>query len=419
MTSVSAKADGTKLRLLVLTSMFPRWPDDAEPGFVFELCRRLVGQFDVRVLAPHAPGAATHELMDGVEVIRYRYATHRLETLAYGGGIVPKLRKQPWKWLLVPFFLLGQYLAMRREFRRWRPDVVHAHWIIPQGVLAALSIGRRKRPALVITSHGTDMFAFNSALMRRIKRHALNKSAIVTVVSEAMREAAIAIGVDAGKVHVAPMGVDLQSRFTPDARIKQSTSELLFIGRLAPSKGLNVLLDAMPRILASCPDISLTIAGFGPEEGALRAQVARLGIDKRVAFIGAKLQSELPDLYRRAAVFVAPYIRTAAGEQEGFGLTIVEAIGCGCPVVAAALPGLRGILGDDASLVEPGNADALSDAILKTLHAPDRARSEFGAIRERVMQQTDWSVVAAQYFDLLHKANQSVQGGKGTVDLRT
>lgn len=419
MTSESAKADGAKPRLLVLTSMFPRWPDDAEPGFVFELCRRLTHHFDVRVLAPHAPGAATDELMDGVEVVRYRYAPRRLETLAYGGGIVPKLRKQPWKWLLVPLFLLGQYLATRRELRRWRPDALHAHWIIPQGVLAALSIDRRKRPALAITSHGTDMFAFNSAPMRRIKRYALNKSAVVTVVSEAMREAAIGLGVGPGKVRVAPMGVDLQSRFTPDPRIKRSSSELLFVGRLAPSKGVDVLVDAMPRILASCPDVSLTIAGFGPEEDALRAQVISLGIDRRVAFIGAVAQSALPALYRRAAVFVAPYVRTAAGEQEGFGLTIVEAIGCACPVVATDMSGLRGILGKNAILVEPGNADALVDAILETLRAPDCARSEIGAIRERVVMQTDWLVVAAQYLDLLHKANHSVRGGESTADLRT
>ncbi|MDE1885521.1 MAG: glycosyltransferase family 4 protein, partial [Xanthomonadaceae bacterium] len=84
MTTDRAKADVTKPRLLVLTSMFPRWRDDTEPGFVFELCRRLAARFDVRVLAPHAPGAAMDELMDGVEVVRYRYAPQRLETLAYG-----------------------------------------------------------------------------------------------------------------------------------------------------------------------------------------------------------------------------------------------------------------------------------------------------------------------------------------------
>ncbi len=401
MTTERAKVHATKPRLLVFTSMFPRWPGDAEPGFVFELCHRLTDRFDVRVLAPHAPNAATRESMDGVEVIRYRYAPRWLETLAYGGGIVPKLRRQPWKWLLVPLFLLGQYLATRRELRHWRPDVVHAHWIIPQGVLAALAIGARKPVALAITSHGTDMFAFNSAPMRRIKRYALSKAAVVTVVNEAMREAAAGMGVDPGKIHVAPMGVDLQSRFTPDARIKRSSSELLFVGRLAPSKGLNVLLDAMPGILASRPDVSLTIAGFGPEDAALLAQAARLGIAERVAFVGATPQSALPDMYRRAAAFVAPYVRTASGEQEGFGLTIVEAIGCGCPVVATEMPGLRGILGDTANLVEPGNANALADAILETLKAASIAALHVDQLRKRVVAQFDWGTISQRYSAML------------------
>ncbi|MDE2084288.1 MAG: glycosyltransferase [Xanthomonadaceae bacterium] len=386
--------------MLVLTSMFPRWRDDTEPGFVFELCRRLAARFDVRVLAPHAPGAATDELMDGVEVVRYRYAPQRLETLAYGGGIVPKLRKRPLKWLLVPLLLVAQYRAIRRELRRWRPAVVHAHWIVPQGILAALSIGRGKRAALAITSHGTDLFAFNSAPMRRIKRRVLNKAAVVTVVSEALREAAAGLGVDTDKIHVAPMGVDLQSRFTPDRRIERSASELLFVGRLAPSKGLNVLLDAMPGILASRPDVSLTIAGFGPEESALRAQATRLGVAEKVAFIGAIQQSALPDLYRRAAVFIAPYVRTTSGEQEGFGLTIVEAIGCGCPVVATDMPGLRDIFGAHAGhMVEPGSANALAAVVMRLLDDPVVARQRAEEQRRRIVAKFDWIVVTERYAD--------------------
>ncbi|MHB8446859.1 MAG: glycosyltransferase [Rudaea sp.] len=402
MTTDRAKADATKPRLLVLTSMFPRWQDDTEPGFVFELCRRLAARFNVRVLAPHAPGAASHEQMDGVEVVRYRYAPQRWETLAYGGGIVPKLRKQPWKWLLVPFLLLAQFRAIRRELRRWRPAVVHAHWIVPQGILAALSVGRGKRPALAITSHGTDLFAFNSAPMRRIKRHALNKAAVVTVVSEALREAAAGLGAGTDKIHVAPMGVDLQSRFTPDRRIDRSASEVLFVGRLAPSKGLNVLLDAMPGILASRPDVSLTIAGFGPEESALRAQANRLGVAEKVAFIGAIQQSALPDLYRRAAVFAAPYVRTASGEQEGFGLTIVEAIGCGCPVVATDMPGLRDIFGTQArNIVDPGSVNALAAIVLRVLDDPVGARQRAEEQRREILAKFDWIVVAERYAELI------------------
>ena len=104
-------ADGPRPRLLVLASTYPRWQGDAEPGFVHQLARRLVGAFDVAVLCPHAAGAPTDEEMDGVRVKRYRYAPSRFETLVNDGGIVTNLRRNPVKWLLVPGFLLGQFVA--------------------------------------------------------------------------------------------------------------------------------------------------------------------------------------------------------------------------------------------------------------------------------------------------------------------
>ena len=150
-------------RLLVLTSTYPRWRNETEPGFVHELSRRLTDQFDVRVVGPHAPGALRHENMDGVEIRRFRYAPVRLQTLVNDGGIVTNLKRQPWKWLLVPSFILGLFWSTWREIRRWRPDVVHAHWLIPQGlVMALLSALSSRTPPYVVTSHGADLFALRT-----------------------------------------------------------------------------------------------------------------------------------------------------------------------------------------------------------------------------------------------------------------
>src|SRR5689334_22160597 len=95
-------------RLLVLATTYPRWPGDPEPGFVHELSKRLADRFRVVALVPHAPGAKRRECMDGVEVVRYRYAPQRMETLVNDGGIVANLRRAKWKLLLVPGFVLAQ-----------------------------------------------------------------------------------------------------------------------------------------------------------------------------------------------------------------------------------------------------------------------------------------------------------------------
>ena len=125
---------GGKPLLLVLTSTFPRWPEDTEPRFVLDLCQRLNVSFRVCVLAPHAPGTAERGQLDGVDVYRFRYCAESLERLAYDGGVTPKLRRSPWLWLLVPFFMAAETMAAARCLRRDPVALIHAHWLIPQAL---------------------------------------------------------------------------------------------------------------------------------------------------------------------------------------------------------------------------------------------------------------------------------------------
>jgi glycosyltransferase involved in cell wall biosynthesis len=391
-------------RLLVLTSTYPRWSGDPEPGFVHELSRRLSGAFDVTVLGPHAAGAATEETFDEVHVLRYRYAPARLETLVNDGGIVTNLRRHAWKWLLVPGFVFMQAWCAWRLIRRWRPDVIHAHWLVPQGlVIAFLGLVDRCVPPLVVTSHGADLFALRSRALQAVKRFVVRQSAAVTVVSEAMRGEMDRIGADGGTIQVLPMGVDLADRFTPDPARARSADELLFVGRLVEKKGLRHLIEALPMVLAAHPQVFLSIAGFGPEEGERREQVARLGLQGHVRFLGAVAQSELPALYRRAAMLVAPFVAASDGDREGLGLVMVEALGCGCPVVTTALPSAREVFGSThaGSCVEPGSPMALAEGIQRMLADPGLARAKATALRETLLPRFDWSAATEAYARVL------------------
>jgi glycosyltransferase involved in cell wall biosynthesis len=274
-------------RLLVLASTYPRWRGDHEPGFVHELARRLTREFDVMVLCPHAPGAATDEQMDGVQVHRFRYAPAALETLVNDGGIVTNLKRQRWKWLLVPAFGLALSWATWRALMRWQPDVVHAHWLLPQGAIIALARKFvRRRPPFVVTSHGADLFALRGAVLQSAKRWVARQAACITVVSAAMQDELTRLGIAPAQVQIEPMGVDLSERFAPDATVARSATEILFVGRLVEKKGLRHLLDAMPMILAQLPQARLTIAGFGPELEPRKAQARALGIEDALEFTG-------------------------------------------------------------------------------------------------------------------------------------
>lgn len=394
----------THQKLLILASTYPRWLGDPEPGFVHELAKRLTTWFDVRVLCPHARGAATGETLEGVEVVRYRYAPSRFETLVNDGGIVTNLKRRPWKWLLVPFFLLGLFWRTWREIHRWRPDVIHAHWLLPQGlVVALLGLLDHRTPPFLVTSHGADLFALRARSLTALKRFVAQRATALTVVSRAMKDELARIGIPMQKVSVQPMGVDLTQRFTPAPDLPRSRDEILFVGRLVEKKGLRYLLAALPEIIARHPSAFLTVVGFGPEETERRAQADALGIAHKVNFLGALAQVELPALYRRAAVFVAPFVRAESGDQEGLGLVLVEALGCGCPAVVGDLEAM-------ADLFEPDETDwrvvsteipALARCVSAVLEHPEEAGRRADHMRVRLLERYGWDTAARQYGRIL------------------
>lgn len=388
--------------LLVLASTYPRWEGDHEPGFVHELSKRLTGKFHVIALVPSAPRAARAEVLDGVEVIRFRYAPRPLETLVNDGGIVANLRHRRWKIVLVPAFVLAQTWYAWRITRTRRIDVIHAHWLLPQGLIVALLRNlSRCFPPYVVTSHGADLFALRGKISNALKRFVIRNAAATTVVSEAMRAELLRIGASVATVSIRPMGVDLSRRFTPDPAVQRSRDEILFVGRMVEKKGLRHLIDAMPAILKAHPSACLTVAGFGPEEDERRMQVDALGLQGHVTFLGPISQTELPDLYRRAAAFVAPFVQASSGDQEGLGLVAVEAAGCGCPVVLSDLPAVRCAFDSClAHWVIPGSTIAISEAVADLLTETSSC-DHLAQTRATLCARFDWRVVADGYAKLL------------------
>lgn len=389
-------------KVLVLTSTFPRWEGDNEPPFVFELCRRLSPDFDVWVLAPHAPGAKTRETMNGLTVVRFRYFFEWGETLAYQGGILANLRNNQLRYLLVPWFLICQLAALLRLLARERFDIVHAHWLIPQGLVAvAARLLSRRAPTLLCTAHGSDLYGLRGRLFSALKRLVMHRSNAVSMVSQAMKEHAVALGAEPEKISVISMGVDMTNTFTPAEHPARCNDELLFVGRLTAQKGLELLIRAMPRVVESHPGATLTIVGRGPHEKALQALSKALGLGQSVKFLGAIANEKLPERYRRATALVFPSIT-----EEGFGLVCVEALACECPVIAADLPATREIVldGETGLLFRTGNSDELTCKILALLDSPALRQSMGRAGRKFVSQRFDWQIVAHRYSDLLTRS---------------
>jgi len=360
--------------------------------------------FDVFILAPHGPGSKLMETMDGLNIRRYPYFFSKFEHLAYHGGILANLKEKPLRYLLLPFFLSAQLLHVCIMLRRHRINLIHAHWIFPQGLIAVIAtmLSGKKIPILC-TSHGGDLYGLQGPLFRKIKKWVLGKAAAATVVSSAMKADLTKIGVRPGKISVIPMGVDLQNCFVP-AGNQTKTGCILFVGRLVPKKGLRFLIEAMPEVLRSHPDTILKIAGDGQEKDSLVRLSEKLGIRSRVHFVGSVENECLPTLYQSADAAVFPFVVSEDGDREGFGLVVVEAMGCGCPVIVSHLPAINDIVLDDpgtATLVPPGNVRALASTILDIRNDDKHAKKMGESARASVMERFDWEIIAERYRGLI------------------
>ena len=384
-------------RALVLTSTFPRFSGDTMPPFVLRLCQAMKAEgWESFVLAPHARGLASRGTVEGIPCARFRYAPSVLEQLAYGGGMLANVKLVRWRWLLVPLYILSLLFYAGWYVQKNGVSVVHAHWIIPQGFAGAIlkRVMWWKTIRLVITVHGSDLSAETKGLIRKITRWSARQADVVTVVSNAIRRDAVALGISPDKIVVGPMGVDTEAFSSPDELVVRKG--ILFVGRLVPEKGVEHLLNAFALLAHKVPDIMLTIVGDGPLRGRLEAQVHLLNLSDKVIFAGAKLPSEIPFYLQTHQVFVLSSLR------EGLGLVVAEAMACKCPVVAHALPGVKDLVshGETGLLVDVGDAGEMAAAIEQIMAEPMYSKMLVDNAYQYVNSRFGWKSVARNYADV-------------------
>jgi len=398
-----------KKNLLIVTSTFPRWKNDTDPPFVFELAKRLTDAFNITVLAPNYPGALAEEAIEGLRVYRFRYFLKKFEILAGSEGILPTLKKNRLFYLLVPFFILAEFIALLKLIRKTKPAIIHAHWILPQGFVSALAHKITGVP-FVVTTHGGDIYGLQGKFASALKGYAVRNATTVTVVSKDIQNT---IKYKFGaSIHtdIIPMGVD-STLFHPDKkdpRIREKFDIkgpfLLYVGRLSEKKGVAYLLEALPLVLEHIPDCKLLIVGTGELNQELRKQADFLNVNDKIVFIGAVPNTELPSYFATADIFIGPSIKAEDGDTEGFGLTFVEAAMSGCIVVGTNVGGIPDIIqeGETGFLVQERDSKAISGVLVKLLQDQQKINNIKYTARERMIQQFDWQVIANRYAKILN-----------------
>lgn len=384
---------------VVATSTFPGAIGDGTPQFVYDLTSRLSSVDRIIVVAPRVPGAPRRERLGRMEVRRFAYFPKRWEGVA-NGATLPNVRAEPWRMIELPTLFAAFYFNLLWVLIREKVDLVHAHWVLPSALFAAL-VPRRWRPPIVATAHGVDMYAKRSFPFQQLRRFALKRTARVVAVSSDL-ERVIRDVLPNAAVSVAPMGASF-------AEIRQRTiprdpvaNRITFLGRLADKKGVDILLQA----LTSVPSATLHIAGDGPERASLQRLSSELGLDDRVEFLGKVSRERVFELLRTTMVLVIPSVVGTDGDQEGTPVVFAEASAAGVPVIASAIGGLADLLNDSTGyVVPPSDRGALVAALNAALADPDEAnRRAARSLRDLAPQldiETTASVYDSIYRDLL------------------
>lgn len=326
----------------------------------------LFGQFP-----PHVGGVSSHvyllsqELLDrGDEVWVLTYPHPIMEDA--NGIRVQSAWAPPIKGLRGLFFSLSSFFKLIQMVRSHKLDIIHAHYILPPGLIAVLA-GKIMGIRTAVTVHGSDLFILaQKPILRQIIRWVLDKADYTMVVSAALERKVKQLGISPHKIYLTPNAVDMQ-RFSPhnqapdDVPLDPQKTTLLFVGNLVPQKGVKYLLEAK-KILdndleteGAGSDLELLIVGNGPLKKELKRQVQEYDI-KNVAFLGERRDVEM--IMPSADLFILPSI------SEGFPITILESLASGVPVVATRVGGVVEIESESVvKLVEPGQPEALARAI--------------------------------------------------------
>ena len=330
-------------RLVVFSSLFP---SSAQPGAglfirerMFRVARELPlvvvsprpwfpGQGLIRLLRPgYRPMLPAHEMQQGIEVYYPRFFALP-GVLRQFDGLFMALAALPLMW---------------RLRHRFGFNLIDAHFAYPDGYAAAW-LGRWLDVPVTLTLRGTEVPHSRNPLLRGRLQAALNRATRVFSVSESLRQLAIGLGMPPVRGRVVGNGVDTE-RFRPEERhaararygLDDSARVLVSVGALVERKGFHRVLAVLPELVQEQPNLHFLIVGGGSPEGnleqALREQVAALGLQQQVHFLGPIAPDELRWPLSAADVFVL------ATRNEGWANVFLEAMACGLPVVTTAVGG--------------------------------------------------------------------------------
>ena len=391
------------------TSTLPRWKKDSELSIVLDIAKNIVKHnkyFNITILSPHCKGAKMNEEIEGVKIYRFKYMFPSIEKLCYEGGMISNIKKNKLNFLIVPFFFIFQLLSIKKIVAKEKIDIIHSHWLIPQGLISVVykKIFNRKIK-IICSAHGSDILNFKSWLMIKIKKFIILNCSLLTAVSNEIakeinkicnkkRIVVINNGININHFKNKKINIELLKKFNIENYC------LLFVGRLIKIKGIVYLIKAMPKILKKFPKIKLLIIGNGPQYLWVEQYIKKNNLYNSIYLLGKIPNYYLPQYYNLADIFIGPSL------MEGFGMTFAEAISCETLVLTTNIEAIKETLNNFCFIVLKKNSDEISKnviQILSNLNSYDKIKT---AGRKYAEKKFNWELISKKYineYELLNK----------------
>ncbi|MCQ2124707.1 MAG: glycosyltransferase [Fibrobacter sp.] len=428
-------------KVLVIGSVYPRFHEDAEvPWLRASVAHLRNAGVDVQVLAPTYKGLKSHEI-DGVPVNRFRYAPKDWEMLTHEEGAPSKMASKPWLQLLAIPYIISGFFRCLSLCRKWKPDVIHAHWPFPHAFIA-LGAAKLFRIPLVLNFHGAELLLIRKKKwVKPFLKFAISQAQAVFANSsftaskiKALRNV---------EVEWSPYGTTLGSE-APGPRCEESADasgmngaahpvngkfKILFVGRHIERKGICYLIEAAKYLPKD--KFEIRIVGVGDLTEELKKQAKELGSRREVRgsrdvqhtechpeqsegssinpcdiiFTGKLSPAELENEYRTANVFTLPAIVDSKGDTEGLGVVLIEAMELNLPIVASNVGGIPDVVVDNVSglLVPEKNPEALADAYKRLACDPALVANLLSGARKRINDCFTWDGIIQRQIAVYNK----------------
>lgn len=391
-----------KLKICVLGSTYPRFHEDPQVPWLRETVGRLSERgHEVTVAASAFAGSRNHAI-DGINVLRYRYAPARFEKLTHDEGAPSKVGNPLIKLLAITYIISG-IICMLFWCAKYRFDVINVHWPFPHGlftILPKMLFGTK----IVVTAHGAGMAM---ARKNKVLKLALRCSILAAdkVQSNSSHTASELKSLTGRSSEIIPYGSTVESSvgvvpFTSEGKIK-----ILFSGRHIERKGVPHLIRALPSVLEKV-DVELLITGQGDRTFEWKCLARDLGLEDSVHFLGFVSNEELAHCYRTCDIYCLPAIFDSNDDTEGLGVVLIEALMHARPVIAGNVGGIIDVIKNEQTglLVEEKSHQELSDAVLRLIENPEYARELGEAGKRFVIEFFNWDRVISQYEQMLVNA---------------